>query len=97
MKPRYAALLILLAACAPATECIPDTAFSATVVSTRPLEVRSERGGVLDVATTEETRVMSNSGAALTLADLASGNSVYVRGSLEGRNVTALEVRLLDE
>ena len=96
MKLRYAALLILLAACAPAAECVPDTAFSATVVSMRPLEVQSERGGVLNVVTTEETRIMSHSGAALTLENVTSGDSIYVRGSLEGRNVTALEVRLLN-
>ena len=96
---RYAALLALfasLAACAPAADCIPDTAFTATVTSAQPLEVRSERGGTLSVAASEETRVMSKGGEALTLADLATGDMVYVRGSLEGRHVTATEVRLLE-
>lgn len=95
MRFIYATLFSLLAACAPATDCIPDTAFTAKVVSAQPLEVRSERGGTLLVAASEETRVMSKGGAALTLGDLAAGNTVYIRGSLEGRNVTALEVRLL--
>ena len=90
------ALLTFLAACAPAADCIDDTAFSATVISARPLEVRPERGGTFSVAVTEETRVMSNSGAALTLTDLSPGSTVYVRGSLEGRNVSAREVRLLE-
>ena len=96
MKPIYAALLSLLAACAPAADCILDTAFSATVISAQPLEVRGERGGTLLVAAAEGTRVMSKGGGALALADLTAGNTVYIRGSLEGRRVTASEVRLLE-
>ncbi len=95
MRFIYAALFSLLAACAPAADCIPDTAFTAVVVSAHPLEVRSERGVTLRVAVPEGTRVVSQGGETLTLTDLSSGSAVYVRGSLEGRNVTAQEVRLL--
>ncbi len=96
MKLLYFILLSLLAACAPAADCIPDTAFTATVISAQPLEVQSERGGALRVAASEETRVVSKRGDALTLGNIAVGNTLYIRGSLEGRNVTAREVRLLE-
>ena len=60
------------------------------------LEVQPERGRALRVAASEETRVMSGSGEALALTDLTLGTNIYVRGSLEGRDVTALEVRVLN-
>ena len=95
---RVTFLLLLLAACAPAVDCIDDTAFTATVISTRAptLEVQPERGRPLEVLASDETRLISGRGDALTLADLSAGNRLYIRGSLEGRNVTATEVRLLE-
>ena len=98
MKLVYFAVL-LLAACAPATDCIDDTAFTATVSALAKgpmLEVQPERGRALNVMSSEETRVTSDSGETLTLADLTLGTNIYVRGSLEGKDVTALEVRVLN-
>ena len=92
------ALILLLSACAPAADCIDDTAFSATVteVASETFRVQPERGGPLIVAADAQTRIVSEQGNALTLANLTSGTQVYVRGSLTGENVAAQEVRVLD-
>ena len=93
-------LSLLLAACSPAVDCIDDTAFTATVTTTgsaqNSLEVKPERGRVLRVSASEETRIMSDSGEVLALADLIAGTQVYIRGALNGSEVIAQEVRVLD-
>ena len=90
-------LFLLLSACAPAADCIDDTAFSATVtaVTSETLRVQPERGGPLIVAASAQTRIVSDTGEKIALANLASGTQVYVRGSLLGENVAAQEVRVL--
>ena len=107
VRPLYTALALLsLCACAPATVCIDDTAFAATVTSpaltqAQTFMVQPERsvsgGRALSVSAPGEVRIVSDEGAALALDDLTLGTRVYIRGSLEGTKVTATEVRLLNQ
>ena len=99
----FAFVILSLSACAPAVNCIEDTAFSATVMTfdqVQTLRVQPEQAALsrpLNVSASAETRVISGRGEALTLGDLTAGAHIYVRGDLMGSSVTASEIRLLNE
>ena len=101
MRTFLALLAVVLAACAPATDCFQETAFSGSIVSVpstlgsvaAQMRVQPDQGRPLTVLTSSDTRIVSKQGESLHA--LSPETQVYVRGVLEDGRVVAQEVRVL--